>query len=737
MKYFPLNHATRQEMELELEVVEGQLPEDLHGYVFVNSPAGTVNHPTPAPPQWPDGSTCQEHGASILNGDGMLYRFDFSQTGKAKMKNRLLKSLCYFADEATRYGSSHYQNGLHYTSLGVARAHKDLGTRNQLNTALSQVRFKPEGPAHLVANFDAGRHYLIDPVSMKALTPIGKQQEWLRAHPDAMEEVFPIVHATAHPSYDPLTREFFSVCFQKSLTNQIFNTEINHRLKKASDFVIRELEQFTEWLTGKDLTPEQLADSIRSFIPFLSEKHAAGHKKEFKDHYKVYNTPITKSEVRVMRWTGGKLNSWRVVDASTGVPISITQTMHQTGVTEDYIIVCDTTLKFAMDMLQSLPFGHHHKLNDLLRKITTHCIKPHTPCYVISRSDLIEDREDVKARRFDLDIEMIHFSLNYRNPAGKITMHSAHNTAACGGEWVRPYDQLATRPGEKVPEDHIGLMAASSLDIGRIGKHLIDGEKGRILHSEYICDKGFDGDSPSDITRPHTWGIGLYTFRNNLDSSKPVENIRQVYYQFYGLAETELTSFIYDLYKDYNKEGREISGEDMLRYYRQGIPASLCRQDTEKMSLEDCYFFGAHEIMRSLEFVPRSPSKTTKPERNPDSDAYILCLMHVRDKEDTKAENGYRRMLYLFDAAELSSGPVCKLSHPDLAFGFTIHSIFFPEIEKPDTAYRVDLKEDYHWVISRFPDEEKRKKMLEFMDRDVYPRFVDYTGETSGAKSEA
>lgn len=726
MKYYPLNYATRNEDDLELQVVEGELPADLQGHVFVNSPAGTVNHTTPPPPEWPDGRTCQEYGASILNGDAMLYRFDFDKPGKARMKNRLLKSVCYFADEATRYGTEHYKNGLHYNSFGMARAHKDLGTRNQLNTAMNQIKFSDEGPIHLTANFDAGRHYLVDPVSMKAFTPIGQQEEWLQAFPDVMEEVFPMVHSTAHPSFDPQTRELFSVCFQKSLTNQIFNTEINHRLKKATDFVISELEKFTDWLTGQKLSPEEMAESVRSFLPFLSEKHESGHKKEFKDHYKVYNTPITKSEVRVMRWRGGKLNSWRVVDTETEIPISITQSMHQTGISEDYVLLCDTTLKFAMDMLQSLPFGHHDKLNDQLRKLTTHTIKPHTPCYIIKRSDLLDGKEDVKAKRFDLKIEMIHFTLNYRNPGGKITMHSSHNSATCGGEWIRPYDELATRPGERVREDHIGLMSASTLDIGRVGKHIINAETGEIEKSEYVCDKGFDGDDIGKINRPHTWGIGLYTFRGHLSSVQTQEEIKQVYYQFFGLAETELTQFIYDLYKDYNKEGREIPPEDMLKYYRHGIPATLCRQNTDSMKLEDCHFFEDHEIMRSLEFIPRKREGKIPADVDLDTDGYIMCLMQVRKKEDTEAEEGFSRQLYLFDAADLSKGPVCKLSHDKLAFGFTIHTAYFPEIENSDTKYRVNIKEDYDWVISKFPDKDKQKKMQEFMNKDVYPRFKEY-----------
>lgn len=89
--------------------------------MFVNSAAGTVNSATPAPKNWPDGSPCAEYGATILNGDGMLYRLDFSERGTVRLKSKLLKTACYYADKATSYGTDYYENGLHFISNGLSR----------------------------------------------------------------------------------------------------------------------------------------------------------------------------------------------------------------------------------------------------------------------------------------------------------------------------------------------------------------------------------------------------------------------------------------------------------------------------------------------------------------------------------------------------------------------------------------------------------------------------------------
>ena len=169
--------ASRREVQLTPQVISGAVPEGLHGVVFINSACGTVNTDgMPYPPNYPDGSSCQEYGSPLINGDGMLYRIDFSESGKVAVRNGLLRPPCYYADLATseRVNPGNPWADLKFNNLGLARISMKLGTRNELNTAITPVRFKNEGAHRLLATFDAGRPFEFDPEKLELITAIGR-----------------------------------------------------------------------------------------------------------------------------------------------------------------------------------------------------------------------------------------------------------------------------------------------------------------------------------------------------------------------------------------------------------------------------------------------------------------------------------------------------------------------------------------------------------------------------------
>lgn len=91
MPHAHLLTATRQSLDIILEVKEGSLPHDMHGYVFINSGVGSVNsNGLPYPPQKPDGSDNPEYGSPAINGDGYVFRFDLSEAGQIKLRTELL-----------------------------------------------------------------------------------------------------------------------------------------------------------------------------------------------------------------------------------------------------------------------------------------------------------------------------------------------------------------------------------------------------------------------------------------------------------------------------------------------------------------------------------------------------------------------------------------------------------------------------------------------------------------------
>jgi carotenoid cleavage dioxygenase-like enzyme len=108
-----LAYATRDEVEVQLNLLDGKLPDDLYGYVFFNSPCGTVNSGgLPYKEKLADGKSNPEFGSSVFNGDAMMLRFDLSQKGLIRYKSKMLKTPCWYADDATKMGNTEYPSNI-------------------------------------------------------------------------------------------------------------------------------------------------------------------------------------------------------------------------------------------------------------------------------------------------------------------------------------------------------------------------------------------------------------------------------------------------------------------------------------------------------------------------------------------------------------------------------------------------------------------------------------------------
>jgi len=127
---------------------EVKLPPDLQGHVFIISPVGSVASVSVSRKNNKDVNGCQDEDnydakltvlpskdgwTPLFNGDGMMYRLDF-ENGDAHLMTRIIKTPCYYADEAT-HNCEEYKN-LKFEDVGITRLSlKSLGVRNQVNTA--------------------------------------------------------------------------------------------------------------------------------------------------------------------------------------------------------------------------------------------------------------------------------------------------------------------------------------------------------------------------------------------------------------------------------------------------------------------------------------------------------------------------------------------------------------------------------------------------------------------------
>jgi Retinal pigment epithelial membrane protein len=706
----PLIAATRKPLSIDLNVKSGQIPTDWYGHVFVTSPAGSVDSgglPFPA------GSN--EAGSPIMNGDGYFFRFDLLP-GKVHLLTNLLKPACYYADEAAKQGNS---NGLgflyHFYNMGLTRMAIDLGSRNLLNTAVAPFKFPGDPAPRLLACYDAGRPWEIDPSTLQVITPIGANNEWTASTPSFLFP-FPIVQSTAHPSFDAATKELFLVNFTKPIQDALHEEALQKLLPQPPET----LHDVFEKVVGDLKHTQNIGDAlhtigqnIKTFVSGDLEYHAL----QWLNHTLSQKAAGSdQAEVFLQRWQGknAPLDKWQVL-GTDGQPIAIKQCMHQTTLTRDYIILADATFKFTLDLLFNVPFSSP-SLDTWLRVLLTEPQLPYLDVYLVKRSDLDPTKKTVTARPLQqpIPLEAIHFSANYANPNNQITLHLAHNSAACLAEWVRTFDTLAPDGTQAVDPEVLGLISTGTMDIGRIGKVVIDATTGAFVSQQYLTETGNIAD-PAHIGA-HTWGVGLYTYRDIISPDRNVDTVNHIYWSCYGMDPRLLTKFIYDLYYDYKP--RQISQAEMLELSQKGVPFVLSRQNTATMTLDDYYQFDLQTILKSLQFVPRN---TPTPNADPQMDGYIITTTLVN--YPNAQGNNYQCEIWVFDGLNLAQGPICVLNHPELDYAFTLHSAWTEQAQTPVSNYKIDIRKDYDPLIQQLEPSERQPDIQSLFNNYVYPPF--------------
>jgi hypothetical protein len=710
----PLVSSTRENLNLTLQLKSGKIPDDMYGYVFINTPNGSVNSALPYPKYNPDGSINQEYGSPILGGGGYIFKFDLTEAGVVKLQSGLLKPPSFYADEATKYGKPLHKI-LGFKNMGIARLSFVLGASELLGTAIIPVKFKGDDHIRLLATADLGRPYEFDADSLMVTKPIGKLNDYVAATPPIVPWIFKLIQGTAHPTFDPITKELFSVNYTKSVKTLLEASGLLPQLQSNPNLVERLIEEaITELEKKRDENNEII--NFEKFIVHLEQKIA----KEVKESWlwKIIKKIISffKKEttlvdmVYLLRFTDANThNRWRVVDEK-GQNITIWQCMHQTSLTKDYILLIDGAFKLSLDVLINNPFPNNERINAFLRQLTTKPQMANTPLYIIKRADLVEGKDTVIAKKITLSPEFIHFTANYPNNNNLITIYTASNAAACLAEWVRYYDKIF--PNTPIEEGTEGILCTGSMDVGRVGKVVIDAENATIKEEKMVFKTG-ELDNPNGIGA-HTWLAGFYTFRDFISAEVPTTEIKNIYWQFGALEQRRLTKFIFDLYKDY--PNRIVPAEDIKKYSEKGVPLQIARLNTETMDLEDYYQFPENYTLGIIQFVPR---KIPNPNIDPSVDGYIFTTM-INGIAEEGDEINYLREVWIFDANNLKQGALCVLNHPEFDFGFTLHPLWVADIHK--TEIDKNHTDEYKDLINKL-DKKHRPHVQSIFEQNVFPKF--------------
>ena len=555
-----------------------------------------------------------------------------------------------------------------------------LGSRNLLNTAFLPVKFAGDSDERLLVTYDAGRPYEINTQTLSLLNPVGTRREWQKAIP--LPFPFSPILSTAHPAFDTYTQQMFTVNYGRSLSNFLGKDEgkkYREFLNNIFNSVKQELANESQKLQLSASQKQQLIElglSIEILLKLIDS--------------------VVDDFVNLICWDDrGSIKKWQLVNPD-GSPIEIRQSIHQIGVSEDYVILLDTSFTIGIEHIigdfpllienyQRGGFASEEECRKWLREIFQSELKPaiDSTFYIVRRDDLKDETEPVVAHQITIPGEASHFLVDYDNSDRKITLHIAHIAAWHVAEWMRSHDE-SPYPDKRL-RDNLSGMQQCEMDISRMGRYEIDlsNEKPKVVAQKVITD---------DLC---TWGPGLFAYLDRLPSTgmtpKKLDNI---YWISFGLWDDLMTDYMYKLYQDY--EYRIVPLEDLLNKGKAGIPATLFRLNTssnESMAIADYYEFPENHIVLSPQFVPRAAGEESS------LDGYIFCLVFAPQGDE----------IWVFDAANLQE-PICKLNYPELNFSFSLHSTWLPNISDRQSDSSYSIREDYQDSI---------EQLLEFLDESL------------------
>ena len=678
-------------MPIDLTVRYGAIPEDLHGFVYYDVPVGHVDQGSEVGP-----------GTPVFSGDGLIYQLNFNEPGRAILKTRLANTPSFIADKVTNDApkKSEYAK-LRFSDMGLGRMNIKLGMRNDLNTAFLPFKGADDEQLRMLVTCDDGRPFEIDPATLETVTPIGYNKEWRPLMGEGVKIFgvpfgvmpFQLFMGTAHPVYDPTTSETFSANYGRPSVSPL----------TAATTFIPDCDTLPEllWLLIK-----QLPKLLMYFFMVLPVTIFSWIRKRIGNYTGATFTYL-------LRWMGdGELERWNVVTPD-GRPVEMQQTLHQMAITEDYIILLDAAFKFSVTQMVShfSPFNMNwHWLERRARRLMTGPQLPNAYLYIIDRRQLEttagqrssqpsathNNPPSITAQKVILPPEALHFLAEYDNPDGVLTLHLAHNSAACFAEWIREYDTLAYQPHGPVDPAFLGMIAIGQVDISRIGRYKIDGKSGMVFDSRLV----------NSLDSPNTFNLGLYTCLDETVFGRPTRSMPNVYWMGGGMYNELLTQFIYDMYKNYRYRAIPLNMFEELT--REGKPSNLMRLNTETMEFVDHYTWAGTHVGLTPQFVPKKGNRTDP------ADGYIVCTV-VSDVDGAE--------FWIFDAQDLSD-PVCILGDERIDFGVTIHSSWMPDAPARNAAYHVDLRQDYGKLVN----DTRNETIKSLFEQFIYPAYSDDAG---------
>lgn len=290
-----------------------------------------------------------------------------------------------------------------------------------------------------------------------------------------------------------------------------------------------------------------------------------------------------------------------------------------------------------------------------------------SPIIIVPKADL-KPGKPVVGKRVVIDRECTHFLADYSDTGDRVRILLMHHNGTNTGSRLKEGD-VGFRSGAPIG----GQFFRSGSDRNVLGRHEIHVPTGKVTSAL--------------LSNESTWGVGLWG-----QDPRSWNKLGTAFYQSFGFNPQYLPARDAEKYADY-PFGADFMREVPIDALPDDIiTPKLVHIDHEGMKDLQTFAFDTYTLASSPTFVPRKSQAS-------DDDGYIVVTVASEERDE----------LWIFDATDLKRGPLCKLSHAELDFPFTLHSTWMPSLESHELSYKVERTDDYE---KRIADLAKDKQKL-------------------------
>lgn len=344
----------------------------------------------------------------------------------------------------------------------------------------------------------------------------------------------------------------------------------------------------------------------------------------------------------------GKIKRWPIANMSGF------DTIHDIKSTHNYLVFTD--LPFIVEPATIYGKPRKHANQDICQM------------WIVDKRILENTQvgESIEARYIRIDKPAGHIKVDADDKGDVITVFLQHIPATDLGLVISPYEKNY-QDKKKFHSDYEGMISVGPQP-NAIGKHIIDIKAGKVLQSTYCWDKD------------NHWNSLLWT--DNIYSEKVREKSKYLWSTCLGFDPAMVLDSAVRLY-----EQSQAAFVPLSELPKHKILPSINRTNLEIMQYDDSFNFEEGTFAHPPIFIPRMNAKA-------EDDGYIMVFLN-KDKP---------KEIWLFDAANLSQGPVVRVGSEDFNPPVMLHTTWkAPKQKGRVSSYKISIVRDVLGSLVTWP----------------------------------